>query len=584
MTNDLLVTETAPINASNDASIFALAPPDIATEIVSNESEEESVKKNAAEKIVAFVCERAELFHDENRRSYITDKASGNTFLIGSSGFDDWLCATYMHVAGVVAREAAKREAISVLQGLARFNGEEYPVFIRCGIDGDKYLIDLCQPDNAKAIEVNAGSWQIIDRPTIRFIRNPDAMPLPIPVKGGHLSPLWRVLNIPEDMRPLVLAWLLEAYRPDTPFPVLELIGEEGTAKSTTQSALRDLIDPNRVNLRSAPRNREDLCVSASVNWLVSYENLSHLNGDLQDSLCTVSTGGGFATRKLYTSGEESTISYKRPVIVNAISAVITQQDLLGRAISLELPRITHRTEAKETADLLRTHYASILGGVMDLFAITLAVLPNVQIKPEHRPRMADFCRLGMAMTKAQGNEPELFYNLYHEMQKEGINRTIDASPVASAILAFLENNPNGITATPQNILKELENYRPERSDAWPKSGKGMGDALRRLSPALNKVGNNCRPRPDLSTRNGKQWTIEKNNSPETKSTKFTMFTKSENGDEMEADFDPKIQLGELGELGELIFGDFNALNMHNTALKTQSNEDCLAELDAEDF
>jgi hypothetical protein len=509
MLNDL--TQAFSLANPNDAPPFVPLPMRELIGSAFQDDDNEGKRPNSAAKLVLFVSERAELFHDCNRESYATLSATSTTFKIGSSGFDDWLCATYMKETGDVAREQAKREAINTLRGMARFSGEELPVFTRCGQADDRYFIDLCQSDNAKAVEVWAGGWQISERPAVRFVRNPDSLRLPEPIKGGSIAALWQVANVPEEARPLVLTWLLDAYRPDTPFPVLELIGEEGTAKSTTQSALRDLLDPNRVNLRAAPKSSADLCVSASVNWCVSYENLSHLNSEMQDALCTVSTGGGFATRKLYTSGEETTISFKRPVMLNGISAVVTQQDLLGRTIALELPRITHRTEAKETADLFELHRASILGGVFDLFAATLAALPTTQISPERRPRMADFCRLGMAMFNSQDKDPERFFELFSTMRTKGIHRTIDASPVASAIIAFIENNPNGVTALPAKILDVLDKYRPDRCDAWPKSGKGMSDALRRLSPALNSIGYRCNQRADIATRTGGvMWSIER--------------------------------------------------------------------------
>lgn len=497
----------------SEQSLFEQAQQEFAerqsASIQSSSDEDQDKKATLAEKFVLFVQERAELFHDENREAYATVKATGHTFKIGSSAFDDWLCSSLMDESGTVAREQPRREAIQTLRGIARHKGEEMAVWLRCGVASDgAYVVDLCQPDNSNAVVIHPGNWDVVAVPPIRFVRNPDSLPLPAPTKGGDISPLWRVANVPEDMRSLVLAWLLESFRPDTPFPVLELIGEEGTAKSTTQNALRNLIDPNRVNLRAAPRNREDLCTSAAVNWLVSYENLSHLSPDLQDALCTVATGGGFATRKLYTTGEETTLKFKRPVILNGISAVVTQQDLLGRAVSLELPRIVMRQDDSETQTTFKTYHAQMLGAVFDLLAAALAELPNIYIDPEAKPRMADFCRLGMAMEKALGHDPQRFYAKYADMHRDSIQRTIDSSPVAAAIMALLESEPFGITAPAAKILERLTPYRPDRCDSWPRSGKGLGDALRRLSPAFSKLGVEIRRREDLSRRDGNQWEI----------------------------------------------------------------------------
>ncbi|MEY3613058.1 MAG: hypothetical protein RJB14_2780, partial [Pseudomonadota bacterium] len=82
----------------------------------------------------------------------------------------------------------------------------------------------------------------------------PLPMPVPMGVAHGDVGLLWQHTNIPAHCRVMVLAWLLDCFRPDTPFPVLELVGEQGSAKSTTQSVLRSLVDPNKVMLRGRPK------------------------------------------------------------------------------------------------------------------------------------------------------------------------------------------------------------------------------------------------------------------------------------------------------------------------------------------
>jgi hypothetical protein len=122
-------------------------------------------------------------------------------------------------------------------------------------------------------------------------------------------------------------------------------------------------------------------------------------------------------------------------------------------------------------------------------------------------------------------------------MHRDSIQRTIDSSPVAAAIMALLENEPFGITAPPVQILQQLAQFKPERCDSWPRSGKGMADALRRLSPAFSKLGVEVRKRDDLSRRDGHQWEISKSKTLKTTSpTSPTSRTQ------------PARELGERGE------------------------------------
>ena len=134
------------------------------------------------------------------------------------------------------------------------------------------------------------------------------------------VSDILSVINIPPGSWLLVLAWVIECLRPDTPYVGLQLHGVEGSAKSSTQSILRDLIDPSSENLRAKPTKQESLFVAAQQNLLVSYENLSGLPSEIQDTMCTMLTGGGFAFRTLYSNDQESLISLTCPIALNVLT------------------------------------------------------------------------------------------------------------------------------------------------------------------------------------------------------------------------------------------------------------------------
>ena len=52
-----------------------------------------------------------------------------------------------------------------------------------------------------------------------------------------------------------------------------------------------------------------------------------------------------------------------------------------------------------------------------------------------------------------------------------------------------------------------LEHYKPAGAEAWPRTPKGLGDALRRASPALRQLGVECK---SLGNIGGKvKWVIK---------------------------------------------------------------------------
>lgn len=474
-----------------------------------DEADEEKERISQASALVAFVQERADLFHDENREVYAQDRESREVRRIDGHPFKDWLLASFYKGTGKSARDQSLREAVGTLSGLGRYDGECKQVSVRVAHIGGAYFLDLGIPGQSRAVKIEPGRWQIVENPEAMFVRTESMRPLPTPARDGDLSGLWALVNIPDDARLLVLAWLAECLRPDTPFPVLELIGEQGSAKSTTQSILRRLIDPNACDLRAAPKNTEDVFVGAGVNWMVSYENVSHLAAPMQDALCVLATGGGFAKRKLYSDADETVIQTKRPIVLNGISACITAQDLIDRSVSVETPVITTRTEMTAIWSGFGSQHASLLGGFLDLFAEALQRLPGISIPTADRPRLIEFARLGMAMAEAAGKPGTEFMRQFNASRQESIARTIDASPVATALLEWFEaRHKVDSELAVKTLFGELERFKPQQTDAWPRSAKGLGDALRRAAPALRHLGVECR---SLGKQGGSvKWSIIK--------------------------------------------------------------------------
>lgn len=457
------------------------------------DGEQDDGKQSQASQLVAFVEARVELFHDENKDVFAKDRSTGEVRRIDGRQFRDWLVASFYKDAGKSARDQSVREALSTLTGIGRFDGECLPVHIRVAGAAGRYFLDLAEPGKSRAICIEPGHWSIVESPEAMFTRPEALQPLPEPITGGSIASLWRIANIPKDQRLLVLAWLVECLRPDTPFPLLELMGEAGTAKSTTHTALRRLLDPNACDLRSAPKSVEDVFVGAGASWIVCYENVSHLSAQIQDALCTVATGGGYAKRKLFTDADESIINVKRPVGINGISAAVTAQDLVDRAISIEMPVIKDRVEVTGLQQAFDADRGLLLGALLDIAAKALALLPAMRLPAGDKPRLVEFALLGMAVAEAVGQPAAAFMAQFTASRQESIARTIDASPVAGAVLEWFERNPRGRRTSAKSLMSEMEQFRPTYCDAWPKSAKGFADAMRRAAPALRQLGVECR-------------------------------------------------------------------------------------------
>lgn len=456
-------------------------------------SDREIINAAVADELVLLAQERCTLFHNNEREPYAAFDTNGHREIwnLQKDGFIEWLSHEYYKEKGRAPAKNSIDTAIATLSGQAKFGGNEKFVYIRVANYDDAYWVDLCN-DQWQAVKITSQGWEIIDNPPVMFTRSPTMRALSIPIQGGDIKPLFNMINIPESERLLLLAWLLECLRPETPYAVLELIGEQGSAKSSTQNILRNIIDPNQSNLRHIPKNREDVFVTARNAHLVSYENVSHVPADYQDALCVLATGGGFATRTLYTNSDETVLDLKKPVVLNGISVIVTAQDLLDRTVHIALPSITERKTSQDLKRQFDQHKAGILGGLFDLFARVLKILPTVNIPPEQLPRMADFAYLGEAIYRAHEYPHGVFIEHYSQMRRDGVHRTLEASPVAIAILEYLNRNSSGFDGTVKKLYETLTSFKAD-GESWPRSPKGFADAFRRVAPSLRQIGINAK-------------------------------------------------------------------------------------------
>jgi hypothetical protein len=448
---------------------------------------------SGSDRLVELIRARSELFHDLDLNAYIsiritdskTKKTRVENWPIKGSNFESLLGHIAYTELDVTLGESVLKNTVNTLTGIARFAGSEHEVFLRAAKLDDRYYIDLCNAD-WQVVEITPAGWQVLDNSPVKFRRTDAMRALPLPAQQGDISPLWSVTNVPEDNRPLYVAWMLESFRPDTPFPLMELNGDQGTGKSDTHDNSRELVDPSRVNLRSAPKNVEDIYVGAANNWVISFNNLSRLSAAQQDALCTLATGGGFSARTLFANDQETLIEAKRPVILNGIATLATAQDLVDRTIKFDLPSLKTRRSAAALKEEFDRHKPTIFAGILDLFVKTLAELPQVVI--DNPPRMADFVHLGEAMFRAQGKPAGEFLKLYRANQQRAIEQTLDASPVAVALQKYVDARKEGFEGTVKTLRDDLRHYRDD-ADSWPRSVRGFADTLRRAAPGLRMVG-----------------------------------------------------------------------------------------------
>jgi hypothetical protein len=128
-------------------------------------------------------------------------------------------------------------------------------------------------------------------------------LPIPAPEPGGSIEALASFLNLPSRNEfVLLVAWLLAAFRFGSPYQLLAISGEQGSAKTVLSQLLKSLVDPNVAPVRAPAREERDLMIAANNGYLLAFDNLSGLPIWLSDALRRLASGGSFAVRRLYTT------------------------------------------------------------------------------------------------------------------------------------------------------------------------------------------------------------------------------------------------------------------------------------------
>ena len=445
-----------------------------------------------AERLVTLLHE-AELFCSTDGEAYATFRNKGHleTWPLKSPGFRVWIMARYF-VSGHGAPNAqAVQSALGILEGQARASGVIHPVWMRIAEAKGALYLDLGN-DRWEAVAISPEGWKITADPPVKFRRAPGLLALPTPEPGGELDALRQILLASDDDWRLMATWLLAALRPTGPYPILILHGEQGSAKSTTARMLRALVDPAAAALRAESQDTRDLMIAATNGWVVAFDNLSHVSPRLSDALCQLSTGGGFATRALYTDDAEKIFAAQRPIILNGIDEVATSGDLLDRAIIVYLPQIpeSRRRTSAELAKEFENLRPRILGAALDAVVLGLRCLPEV--RRSGLPRMADFAQWGCAIAPALGWSEEAFLEAYASNRDSASVVALEASPVAQVLLDPAGPVPPIWEGTASALLELLNASAKEstrKARDWPKNALTLSKAVRRLAPNLRAAG-----------------------------------------------------------------------------------------------
>ncbi|MBO2456552.1 hypothetical protein [Actinomadura violacea] len=457
-----------------------------------DEDEQAGPAKTAAARLVDLAEANYRVFLGQDGEPYAAELDGSSIVrpLRGRAGLRQQLSLDAFTQTGKPPSTSALSDALNVLEAKATVAPPEV-VHLRVARAGNRLVIDMGTQDG-RLIECGPDGWKITTSAPVLFRRTALTGAMPEPLPNGTLDAFRSGLNADEENFRLIVGWMLHTLIPDEPHPVLGLVGEQGTAKTTGAKHIVGIIDPSPAPTRSAPKDAEDWAVTASGSWVVPLDNISSIPPWFSDALCKAVTGDAMTRRALYTNSDLAVLAFLRPVLMTSIEAGALRGDLAERMLPIELQRI-NPAQRRPESDVRAAYEAALpgtLGALLNLLCNVLAALPDVQAT--NLPRMADFTRFLIALDKVTGWTTR---EDYEDTFTDLADNVIDGDPFATAIRDRVhkwgasDGTAKDLLAWAEKPLDVWQAVDTRAPKGWPRTPRGAAGALARVTPALIAAG-----------------------------------------------------------------------------------------------
>lgn len=468
----------------NNSSIYQNldAVPDYAPEA----SIESKAREKQADLIVRLASE-VELFHDADHTPFARIQVDGHHEVhpIGTT-FERWLRKLFFEKHGGRSPSSNSMvDALETIKAQALFSGDKREVYKRIAGRGDSIFVDLCN-DAWEVVEITPDGWEVLKDSPVMFIRPAGMAPLPTPTVNGDIGKLREFINCEDSDFKFIIAWILAAYCPTGPYPILEIGGEQGSAKSSLTRILKAITDPNKAPLNTMPTTDKDVALMTKSERVLAFDNVSSLSMGLSDTFCRLVTGGAFKCRQLYTDSGQVVLDLSAPMVWNGIVDIATNGDLLERTLKVFLPAIEpdRKTDEKDFWSRFNAAIPGILGGMFDVLSSILLHRPNTTLA--EKPRLADFSLWITAGEQALGWESGAFNRLYLETLKAHKQEAADDDEFTMAMIQIVKRDQK-IKLQARDLIELIKKEVPD-SKTLP-TCRTLKGRLRRIAPALRVEG-----------------------------------------------------------------------------------------------
>lgn len=445
-------------------------------------------KRNQADRLIDYALESGtELFDDQSGAPHAL--IDGEAVPLNTGAYK-WLRTLMWDREGISVGGEALKTATGTLAAFASTGGKVRELHTRSAFHEGAVYYWL---DKGQVVRIDRDGWRRDEDPPVVFRTVPNLKPLPDPEPGGSLDQLEELVNLKTDRdRRLLKAYAATVALPHVARPILQTTGVMGSGKTTASRVIKRTFDPTAPEtVRIDPR---DFLQKASHCYIAMLDNQNSLPEWAVDTLCRLVTGEGDSKRALYTDDEDVVYEMRRAVLLNGINPPTDRGDAQDRTLPVELERIPDRERRSEEElwEAFDKGRGRLLGAAFD--ALSGAIRARETLNLYKRPRLADWGEYAAGVYEALGWGSDLFLEDWEGVVRTQNQATVDGSPVAQVIVAFMENR-GGYEGVASDLHAKLEaraeelNIDVKRDKAWPKSPSWLWRRMKDVLPVLAALG-----------------------------------------------------------------------------------------------
>lgn len=414
------------------------------------------------------------------------------------ASFDPHLRLLMMEAKKRSVGKDAIKQARDTLAAKAEIDGEERELHVRSAFHEGAVYYRLAR---GRVWRIDRDGFSEETDPPVLFRNVKNLQDLPDPAPTGSFEALGEWVNLKgERDKRMFISWLVTTLLPHIPRPMLEATGPEGSGKSTMSRVAKRIVDPSKPeSIRFDPR---DFLQKASHCYVVMLDNERHMPVWISDLLCRLVTGEADSKRSLYTNDDDFIYEMRRSIVLNGINTPLDQADARDRTLPVELERIEEYKIEEELWDEFDVERPELLGAMFATLAAAIRIRPFLQ-RPR-KVRLADWASYANAVYVVLGWGEDQFAHDWAGVKEAQVFGTVDGSPIAQAIIAYMEGKTNWegtATALHEALgsVAESLNLDPKRNKAWPATPSWMWKRINSVRPTLQALGLKANRRREAS-------------------------------------------------------------------------------------